>query len=298
MRFLSILLCLFGSFSIQAQTVVKEKLLRDVQILSHDSLQGRKTGSKESKVAQEYIVSRLNTIKAEAINKSYYQHFKMFSRQLQDSIAATNIVALKKGKLDSYIVISAHYDHLGVANSEIYNGADDNASGTAALMAMVEYFAKVSTEHNLLFVFFDAEESGLRGARHFVKSPPVPLSKIVLNINMDMISRNVNNEIYITGTHYYPELKKIVEPMGSKSVSVKFGHDDPEVWKKSDNWTMSSDHGPFHSAKIPFLYYGVEDHPDYHKSTDDFANINPDFYFNVVNTIIQHIAALDKGLEK
>lgn len=289
---------LFFVFSLTAfsQTVDKDALLKDVQILSHDSLQGRKVGSKESAIAAKYIIARLKKLNSGSFNTNYLQKFRMYDRQLKDSVDAANIIAVKKGKIDKYIVLSAHYDHVGVINSNVYNGADDNASGTAALMAMVEYFSKLDTEHGLIFAFFDAEESGLRGAKHFVKSPPVELSKVVLNVNMDMISRNDKNEIYITGTHYYPELRKLIEPVRSNSVIIKFGHDDPAVWKGSDNWTQSSDHGPFHLAKIPFLYYGVEDHADYHKPGDDFENIHPDFYYEVVKAIINHVKTLDKGL--
>ena len=110
---------------------------------------------------------------------------------------------------------------------------------------------------------------------------------------MDMISRNDNNEIYVAGTYYYPQFKSIIESVDLGSpVDILIGHDNPEL--KGD-WTFSSDHGPFHSKDIPFLYFGVEDHEDYHKPNDDFEKIDTEFYQHVVNAIIQTILELDRG---
>ena len=139
---------------------------------------------------------------------------------------------------------------------------------------------------------------GLQGAKHFVDEPTVLLENIILNVNMDMIGRNVNNEIYICGTYHYPQLKKPLKKIARKSaLKVSFGHDEPNH-KKLDDWTRSSDHGPFHQKKIPFLYFGEEDHPDYHKPGDDFENIMPEFYGETIRLIIQSIERLDSKLEK
>ncbi len=198
-------------------------------------------------------------------------------------------------KAREYIVITAHYDHLGIVKDEIYNGADDDASGTAALFALANYFKEKRPSHSIIFVAFDGEESGLRGSNAFVAAPPVKKESIVLNVNMDMVAHNDKNELYASGTFHYPALKPQLETI-AKSAKVKLliGHDRPE--QKSDDWTNQSDHFAFHQAKIPFIYFGVEDHKDYHKPTDDFVNINQEFYIRAVETILETVKTFDKDL--
>jgi Zn-dependent M28 family amino/carboxypeptidase len=209
-----------------------------------------------------------------------------------------NFVGLLKGKTyaEKYIVITAHYDHLGVQKGQIFNGADDNASGTAALFAIASYFKKNQPDHSLIFVAFDAEERGLTGSRHFVRNLPVPKASVVLNVNMDMISRNNKGELYASGSRLYPQLKPALEKAQKKAgVKLLLGHDDPSTGR--DDWTNQSDQAAFHAAKIPFIYFGVEDHKDYHRSTDDFDGIQPEFYVKAVETIIEAIVAFDKQLK-
>ena len=147
----------------------------------------------------------------------------------------------------------------------------------------------------MIFVAFDAEEKGLQGARFFVKNLPVKKESILLNINMDMVSRNDKNELYIAGTHHYPKFKKYLKEVKKNApVKLLFGHDDPKLGR--DDWTSQSDHGAFHRKKIPFIYFGVEDHKDYHKPTDVFENIQPKFYVEAVETIVIAVEAIDNGL--
>ncbi|NNE65118.1 MAG: M28 family peptidase, partial [Pyrinomonadaceae bacterium] len=198
-------------------------------------------------------------------------------------------------KPESYIVVSAHFDHVGISRGKIYNGADDNASGTAALFAIAKYFQEHPPEHSLIFAAFDAEEIGLEGAKHFVRNPPVSIEKILLNINLDMVSRSDKNELYISGTYHYPIFKTILSPIVEKvPVKLLFGHDEPEP--KRDDWTFQSDHGVFHKKKIPFVYFGVEDHADYHRPTDDFEKVDKKFFSNSVKTIVVATDTLDKSL--
>ena len=181
-------------------------------------------------------------------------------------------------------------------NGEVYNGADDNASGTAGLLAIADHFVKNRPRHSIVFVAFDAEEVGLQGARAFVANPPVPKTAIVLNMNMDMISRNDAGELYVAGTHSYPQLLPFVErAITSAEVKLIPGHDRPGVGSGYD-WTNQSDQGAFHSAGIPFLYFGVEDHADYHRATDDVERIQPAFYARAVRTITSVARLIDAGL--
>ena len=113
---------------------------------------------------------------------------------------------------------------------------------------------------------------------------------------MDMISRSDKNTLYASGGYHYPHVKKILETIKTPDgFTLGFGYDDP-ILKRND-WTAQSDQYNFHLKKIPFVYFGVEDHADYHRPTDDFEKINPDFYKKSVETILQGIVALDKHLD-
>jgi Zn-dependent M28 family amino/carboxypeptidase len=270
-------------------------LLDDVKTLSSDEMQGRAPDTAGSAKAREYIVVRFKESGLKPIGDSYFQSFK-FGKDAQKN--GTNVIGYVKGKKspERYIVVTAHYDHEGVQKGEIYNGADDNASGTAALFALAKYFSRNTPTNSIVFVAFDAEESGFQGSKKFVAEPPVKRESISININLDMISHNDKNELYAVGTFHYPFLKTPLEKVKAKaSVKLLFGHDTPNLIG-ADNWTNSSDHAPFHAQKIPFIYFGVEDHKDYHKPTDDFVNINSDFYVRAVETVLAAVKEFDANL--
>ncbi|HEY8479206.1 MAG TPA: M20/M25/M40 family metallo-hydrolase, partial [Spirillospora sp.] len=198
------------------------------------------------------------------------------------------------------IVLTAHFDHVGIgrpdeAGDSIYNGADDNASGTAALLALARYFREHTPAHSIVFAALDAEEMGLQGARAFVRTPPIPLDAVVINVNMDMVGRNDAGELYVAGTYHYPFLKPVVERIAERApVRLLMGHDSPDLPQGQD-WTSASDHGAFHAAGIPFLYFGVEDHEDYHRPTDEFDGIQPEFYSAAVRTVLATVLELDRN---
>lgn len=282
---------------VEAQELYDEgAIITNLKFLSSDSLKGRQTGTPENAIARNFVIEKFKQLKLTPFGNSYELPFE-FENRGGAKIKGVNVAGWIKGNKDSYIVISAHYDHVGVRNEKVYNGADDNASGTSALFAIIEYFGKHKPEHNLIIVAFDAEEMGLRGASAFVANPPVPLEKIKVNLNMDMVSRADKGELVACGIFYYPQLKPYLEGVASDKVKLVFGHDDPEKYKGQDNWTFSSDHGPFHRAKIPFIYFGVEDHKDYHQPTDDFELVNPEVYQACVKLIIQAAEKIDKGLK-
>lgn len=279
-------------FSIEADV-----LMEDLEFLSSDEMKGRRTGTPESRKAARYVVKRFEQSGITAFDGGYLDAFK-FETKTNKKFEGENVLGFIKGrsKPESYIVVSAHFDHVGISRGEIYNGADDNASGTVALFAIAKYFKEHPPEHSLIFAAFDAEELGLEGAKHFVNNPPVPIKKILLNINLDMVSRSDKNELYIAGTYHYPEYKTILKPLVEKvPVKLLFGHDEPE--QKRDDWTTQSDHGVFHEKKIPFLYFGVEDHADYHRPTDDFEKVDKKFFSDSVKSILMATDALDKNLD-
>lgn len=280
-------------------TVDSEQVLSDLEYLASDELEGRKTNTEGNRMAQEYIEKRFQNLGLKMFGGSYRHLFDHSSpRSEEEFVDAVNLIGYVEGSVnpDRYIVVTAHYDHLGVREDEIYNGADDNASGTGGLMAAARYFTNVQPENSIIFIALDAEEQGLGGARHFVENPVVPLGQIVMNVNMDMISNNFDNELYAVGTYHYPFLKPLIEQTTADGpVNVLFGYDSDE-WPQ--DWTMASDHGPFHEKGIPFIYFGVEDHPHYHAPTDTYENTNPEFYLEVVETIIDVIENLDSRLDE
>lgn len=269
------------------------ELLSLQKTLSSEEFAGRGTGKNQK--AQELIINYFEGIGLEKFNKSYKIPFNFIDEKTKNKREGINIVGFIKGKTNpnKYIVIGAHYDHMGIVDGVVFNGADDNASGTAALLVLAKYFTKNKPEHSIIFSAFDAEELGLHGSKHFVENPPIPLTDIRLDINFDMISRNPKNEIYVVGTHPYPKFKPAIEKLAKTStLQVSYGHDDPKDTTK-DYWMYSSDNGPFHKKGIPNITFSEEDHPDYHKPTDDFKNTNPVFYKKVVQLIEEFIEEVD-----
>ncbi|MBB2144439.1 M28 family peptidase [Pedobacter sp. LMG 31464] len=270
-----------------------EQLLKDVETLSSDAYEGRKTGTKGGEMARTYLLGRLKEIglKPYPGQGSFEQSFEIKGRNGAAAVQGKNLISYIPGKSENVIVISAHYDHIGIIKNEIYNGADDNASGVAGLLQFAQYFAKNKPNNTLIFALFDGEEMGLQGAKAFVENPPVTLDKIKLNVNMDMISHNDKQELYVAGTFKYPELKGFLVTT-NPNLKLLMGHDDPKLGH--DDWTNQSDQGAFNAKNIPFLYFGVEDHKDYHKATDEYQNINKTFFIDAANAIQEVIVNIDK----
>lgn len=286
-----------------AQSIDSEKLLKHIEYLSSDELAGRKPLSEGSFAARKYILDELTSYPTiEALYPDFTQLFSFVSgRDLKKYEDAANLVAFIPGSSSrKVIVVTAHYDHVGTGRpnsngDSIFNGADDNASGTAALITLAEYFSKNRPVHSMMFVALDAEEMGLKGAKALLDDFPYPLDQILLNVNMDMLSRNDKNELYASGTYHNPQFKQILEKASVGSdPKLMLGHDVTGTGR--EDWTKSSDHGAFFDKKIPHIYFGVEDHEDYHKPSDEFENIQPEFYINAVNLVLKCILALDQDL--
>lgn len=292
----SIILFLCLTMSGMAQTQERldaEFMMEDFRKLSHDAAEGRKTGTKGAEAARRFIIRQFSTMKAKSLVKGYRHPFS-FVNSANDTIQGENVVAYVRGRVQKAIVITAHYDHLGIKDGKIYNGADDNASGVAALLAMAEYFKRNKPNHTIVFAALDAEEMGLRGARAFVEDENIPMELVILNVNMDMISKNDKNELYVAGTHHTPRFKAILEGVQTAPLRLLFGHDTPDLGY--NDWTNSSDHAAFHAKGIPFVYFGVEDHENYHKDTDTFENINQAFYLKSTEAILSCVLALDRAM--
>jgi Zn-dependent M28 family amino/carboxypeptidase len=274
-----------------------EALMADVTVLAADSLEGRGAGTPGGEKARRYLMQRLQGMGFVVAQDTF-----PLRRRGQDEggepRTGVNLVVTVPGTTfpDRWIVLTAHYDHVGVRNGQVFNGADDNASGTAAVLALAEMLRAAPPGHSVLVALLDAEEGGLQGARHLVANPAVPLDRILVNVNLDMVGHS-DGELWVTGTYPYPALKPLVEAVEpAPPVFLRFGHDTPED-RGSDNWVSASDHGAFHREGIPFLYFGVADHPDYHRPTDDADTLNPAFLAGATETVRRVLAHLDGALD-
>ena len=275
-----------------------QQLLKDLEVLSADDMQGRRVGTPGGEKARAYVIERFKASGIAPIGASYESPFVIAGggRTGGTETTGVNVVGRIEGRDTSrYIVITAHYDHIGVRNGEVFNGADDNASGTAALFALAKYFSSRTPANSLLFVAFDAEEGGLRGARAFVAKPPVPVESLIINLNMDMIGRDPKDLLYVAGTTPQPFLKPFIERIAARApVKLTMGYDSTAF---KENWMGMSDHAAFCQAKIPCLYFGVEDFENHHKASDDYATMTHGFYVRAVETMIHAVEEFDRNLD-
>ncbi|HMQ42715.1 MAG: M28 family peptidase [Confluentibacter sp.] len=292
-----VFICFLG-FQNQAQIAIPKnngfnetELLHHIKTLSSDAFEGRRTGTKGGVKAVNYIVDHFKTRQVLPLVPNYTQPFAFSSEGKHFN--GTNVLGLIKGTSfpEKYIVITAHHDHEGIKNGQIYNGADDDASGVSALFAFAEFFKNHAPKHSVILAAFDAEELGLEGSKYYIGHPIVPLNQIKVNLNMDMISRSDEKELFVVGTIHNKWLKDlIISNKYSNKIKLLTGHDEGN-WE--ENWTHASDHASFHKKGIPFLYFGVEDHKDYHEPTDDYENIQPEFYKEAVKVIMAVFQKMD-----
>ncbi|CAM2066349.1 M28 family peptidase [Sulfidibacter corallicola] len=173
---------------------------------------------------------------------------------------------------DEALVISGHYDHLGVIHGEVFNGADDNGSGTATLLLLARHFAKNPTRRSLIFAFFTGEEQGLLGSDWFVANTPIPLERIVANINVDMIGRNATDTIGVI-----PSAGKSVSTMNEVLDAVNLKQSQAWSFDRSlDKYHNRSDQYHFAKNGIPTLFFFSDVHPHYHSPADDWERLDYD----------------------
>lgn len=228
-----------------SQKSLSEDLKKHVSILAADSLEGRGLGTKGSEKARRYITSEFEKAGLEKFGDSFLHPFDY--RVNLAWVKAYNIIGYVEGTdpalKEEFIVIGGHYDHLGyfkrndsIFPETIYNGADDNASGTAAVIELAHYFGKPEnkTARSLIFICFDAEESGLIGSKHFVKNSPVPLDQIKLMFSLDMVGMlNTYGGLDLKGLGVVANGKKAVEPFASEE-GVKLKDTSGEIERQTD----------------------------------------------------------------
>jgi len=295
-----------------ARHVDRQQLMNDLRALSDPALEGRRTGAPGGLRARAWVEAQFAAIGLTPAGSSgYRQPFEFSHRSVRGLFVpgrpfrtaygdAANVIGRVNGTTSGarVLVVSAHYDHVGVREGITHPGADDNASGIAVLLAIARQLRTVAPRHPVLLVAFDAEELGLSGAEALVGSSLLAASAVALNVNLDMVSRNDANEIFAAGTYHTHWLKPILDDVQQRSaVKILFGHDRPMVKAGGvEDWTNQSDHGVFHQAGVPFVYFGVEDHADYHQPTDTADKINPQFFGDVADMIVEAVVTLDRAI--
>ena len=276
------------------KTITAEDLKKHLYIIAADSMEGRETGSAGQKKAGRYLISQYqkNEVSFPKGATSYYQPIpaaylnKKYGGNLGDS---ENIWAFIEGseKPNEIVVISAHYDHVGTKDGEVYNGADDDGSGTSALLELAQAFQIAKKEghgpkRSILFLHVTGEEHGLHGSRFYSENPLFPLENTVADVNIDMIGRrdeihpNTNNYVYIIGANRLSsDLDFVCAIMNQKYVNLDLDYrfNDP---KDPNHFYERSDHYNFAKHGIPAVFFFNGVHADYHKKTDEPDKIEYD----------------------
>jgi hypothetical protein len=286
----------------ESKTVDAERLLEDVRLLSADAMEGRGTGTQGGAMARAFVVRRFAELGLKAFGDSFEKPFRVAGGRRGGrpgaEVSGVNVVGYVQGRAhpERYIVVTAHYDHLGVRGGQVYNGADDNASGVAALLQLAAHFSRERPDNSLIFAALDAEEIGLLGARSLVAWLREQKLDAALDVNMDMVSHSERGELYAAGIYPTPALAGPLKEVAARSrVRLLLGHDRPE--QGHDDWTNQSDQFAFKEAGVPFVYFGVEDHEDYHKPSDDFDTLTRDFFVGAAETVLEAVRALDADLD-
>jgi Zn-dependent M28 family amino/carboxypeptidase len=277
-----------SSFFIDS-VMVKKHLYR----LASDEMEGRKSGTSGIEKAAKYIENEFKRIGLTTFEglETYRQTFNFTPRRSKEEITSANIIGVLEGKSkkDEYVIISAHYDHLGneaKGDDKIYNGANDDASGVTGVLALAEYFKKVGNERTIVFAAFTAEEMGLIGSTHFGKG--IDATKFVAGINLEMIGKTPSfgpNTAWLTGFER-SDFGEIVQKnlVGSGYQLFPDPYKSFNLFFRSDNASLARLGVPSHT----FSTTAIDTDPDYHKVSDEAETLN-------MTIITQTIQAVAKG---
>ena len=282
-------------------TINRSSAEATINFLASDELQGREAGFHGSRVTSEYIVSLLQWMGVSPLADSYFQPFDAYRKERQkkgrlevhpDSIvklkqevhqklSMRNVLGMIPGKnTKEYVIVGAHFDHLGIDpaldGDQIYNGADDNASGVSAVLQIARAFlaSGQQPERNVIFAFWDGEEKGLLGSKYFVQTCPF-LSQIKGYLNFDMIGRNNKPQQPKQVVYFYTAAHPVFGDWLKEDIR-KYGlqlEPDYRAWK---NPIGGSDNGSFAKVGIPIIWYHTDGHPDYHQPSDHADRLNWD----------------------
>lgn len=282
-------------------TINKENAEAYIGFLASDELEGREAGFQGGRIAGEYIVSNLKTMGIAPLGESYYQPFEAYNKERQkrgrfqvhpDSIAQLkqgvhqklsmrNILGKIEGKNpNEFVIIGAHYDHLGfdpmLDGDQIYNGADDNASGVSAVLQVAKAFlaSGQQPERTVIFAFWDGEEKGLLGSEYFVQNCSF-LKDVKGYLNYDMIGRNSNEAVPEQVDYFYTEANKVFGDWLKNDIKT-YNLNLKPIYHAWDKPVGGSDNGSFAKRDIPIIWYHTNGHPDYHMPSDHVEKINWD----------------------
>lgn len=281
------------------QSISEQSAKASINFLASDELEGREAGSRGGRVSGEYIVSMLRMMNISPLGDSYYQPFEACHNQVAqkgkwqvhpDSIAQlkkgvykhlqlNNILAKIEGKrTDEYVIVGAHYDHLGIdptlAGDCIYNGADDNASGVSAVLQLAKAFlaSGQQPERTIIFAFWDGEEKGLLGSSYFVQNCSF-INSVKGYLNYDMIGRNSNEAKPQLVDYFYTEANAAFGEWLKNDIK-KYKLKLEPIYHPWDKPVGGSDNGSFAKAGVPIIWYHTNGHPDYHQPSDHASRIN------------------------
>lgn len=270
---------------------VSSKQLREyVEVLANDMFEGRATGSRGGMAAGNYLSQQFRKLELAGAGdqNSYFQAFNGASRNLLAQLPGSD------PKLRQQVVlIGAHYDHVGYGTAStsngplghIHNGADDNASGDAALLEVAKAIVALEPrpKRTIVFALWDGEEQGLLGSKHWVAHPTIALNRLVCTINIDMIGRLRGDQLTIYGTRTAPGLRRMIASQnGPSHLLLDF---DWEIKPDSDHFTFI-EHG------IPALMFHTGLHSDYHRPSDDAEKINVEGMQRITRLMVGVVAAL------
>ncbi len=296
---------------------------RDVEHLASDALEGRGTGTAGNDSAAAYIARRFESLRLATVpngcegsdaalharcERKYFQPFVARSAAaahagLPSELPSQNVVALLRGSdpvlANEYVVLGAHFDHLGRSGATaldpdsaeaIRNGADDNASGTAAVMELARLLSRHAPRRSVIFVAFSGEELGLLGSQRFVDRSPVPIDRVVAMLNFDMVGRLRNDRVIVYGVETATEMRALVDGAATGT--------GLEVRGVGDGYGPS-DHSSFYARGIPVLHFFTDLHEDYHRATDDAHKVSAAGVGRVVGLaerVVRTIADRDERL--
>jgi len=266
------------------QSITAQKILSDVTWLASDEMQGRHYRSSEARKAAKFIAEKWSASGLVPLPNEHSMYLP--TDDLRD---APNVAAMLQGTGDTYVLLVAHYDHLKprkTGEDTIYNGADDNASGTAALIAIAEALGQLPSRPvaSIVLLATTGEEAGFVGSKHFVKSRPIQIRNIQAVLNLDMISRGEPNTIFLEGSPDAPRISRAITK-ANKTVGLTIVRD------KHPDWLYRGDQWPFLQQGVPAVFLSVEDHDDYHQVSDETDKILPELAAKTAR--LAFIAAVD-----
>jgi len=271
---------------IVAGHITANSLRGDVSFLASDLLEGRDTPSRGLDLAGEYIASQFRRLGLEPAGDDGYFQTVALKPEDADSPKSRNVAGILRGSdpalKETYVILSAHYDHVGMAQSgedRVFNGANDDASGTAAVLEVANALAALHPrpKRSILFILFCGEEKGLRGSRYYAAHPLVPLAKTVAQLNLEQLGRTDApegphvNSANVTGFDFSDMVPILVDAGKRVGVSVT------KVAEASDKYFNRSDNGPLAKAGVPAHTLSVTyEFPDYHAVGDEWQKIDYD----------------------